>query len=94
MWWRRRVPEVAVMTREGCHLCTEMVRVVRDAAGRVPVAVRDLDVELAAGRLEPSVHDRWTTLVPVLLVDGREVAHHRADATAVRRALRRRRPAR
>jgi hypothetical protein len=89
MWWRRRVPEVVVVTRQGCHLCEDMVRVVSAAAGRVPVATRDLDRELAAGRLEPPVHERWSTLVPVLLVDGREVAHHRTDAGAVRRALRR-----
>lgn len=90
MRWRRRVPEVVVVTRAGCHLCDDMVRVVSGAAGRVPVTTRDLDEELAAGRLEPAVHDRWTTLVPVLLVDGHELACHRTDEATVRRALRRR----
>lgn len=88
MWWRRQAPEVVVVTRQGCHLCEVMVQVVSEAAGRVPVATRDLDRDLAAGRLEPSVHERWSTLVPVLLVDGREVAHHRTDVGAVRQALR------
>src|SRR5699024_2878131 len=94
MRWRRRVPQVQVVTRHGCHLCQELVRVVEDAAGAsVPVTTLDLDAALASGELDEGKHARWTTLVPVLLVDGREVAHLHADKGLVRRALRRSRPA-
>lgn len=92
MWgmrWRRRAAEVRVVTRAGCHLCEEMERVVGDVVGG-PVDTLDLDAELASGGLDPEQHARWTTLVPVLLVDGREVAHHRVDPGQVRRALGRR----
>lgn len=71
-----------MVTRDGCHLCEEMLAVVRAATARrpgVPPQVRalDLDLALADGRVAPEQHARWTTLVPVLVVDGKEVAHHR-----------------
>jgi glutaredoxin len=86
--------DVVVVSRVGCHLCVEMEqvvgRVLAEPAGRghrgARLRVVDLD-EL--GRDDPSVLERWTTQVPVLLVDGREVAHWQVDPDAVRRALRR-----
>ena len=89
MRWRRRVPKVQVVTRAGCHLCEEMEHVVAHVTGG-PVDTLDLDAALTAGELGPELHARWTTLVPVLLVDGREVAHHQVDAGQVRKALGRR----
>lgn len=89
MRWRRQVPQVQVVTRQGCHLCGEMVRVVQDALGRRgPVGTLDLDEALARGDLDAAQHERWTTVVPVLLVGGREVAHLRADPAEVRRLVR------
>ena len=94
MWGmpRRSGPRsVTVLSRAGCHLCAEMVQGVRAVAGPdQPVEVVDLDDALATGALDPAEHERWTTLVPVLLVDGREVAHYRITPEEVRRALRRR----
>lgn len=86
------------MSREGCHLCAEMHDVVRAVAQEVGVPgpeVLDLDRALADGRLDAQRHTRWNTLVPVLLVDGEEVAALRAApeevCAALRRAVRRRR---
>lgn len=87
--------DVVVVSRAGCHLCVDMEQVVRDVLGEerpAPAArggrlrVVDLD-ELA--REDPGVLERWTTKVPVLLVDGHEVAHWRVDAATVRAALHR-----
>ncbi|WP_181009803.1 hypothetical protein [Ornithinimicrobium sufpigmenti] len=94
MWdrlWRRRPeaasrraaqpsPEVVVVTRAGCHLCEEMLAVV--GAGLGPGGeprTLDVDAALRAGQISAEQHERWTTLVPVLLVDGREVAHYRVE---------------
>lgn len=91
MWWRRQAREVQVITRVGCHLCEDMVRLVQDVAGAgVPVATLDVDAALDSGELDPAQHARWTTVVPVLLVDGREIAQLHVDADQVRRALCRR----
>lgn len=92
MWWvrrPRRSPEVVVVSRDGCHLCGEMVGVVRRALPRLPVRILDLDRARKTGDLDDMQHERWTTMVPVLLVDGEEVAHYRVDAQTVRRAVRR-----
>ncbi|MGD8149239.1 glutaredoxin family protein [Ornithinimicrobium sp. Y1694] len=101
-WWRRAregAPQrsVVIWSRAGCHLCEQMESVVRDVAegsagrrgpgrARPPVAieVRDLD---EAGREDPALLAELTTLVPVLEVDGRRVAHWQVDAQTVRAAL-------
>lgn len=73
-------PELVVVTREGCHLCEEMLSVVRSELGPdVDVGTLDVDHARASGEIDDEQHERWTTLVPVLLVDGREVAHHRVE---------------
>lgn len=86
--------DVVVVSRAACHLCVEMEHVVRDVlaerpARRVrPGRLRVLDLDVLA-REDPALLERWTTKVPVLLVDDREVAHWRVDAAALRTALRR-----
>lgn len=86
--------DVVVVSRAGCHLCAQMEQVVsavlaeppahRGRRGRLRVA--DLD---QLGREDPALLERWTTQVPVLLVDGQEVAHWSVDPETVRTALRR-----
>jgi hypothetical protein len=86
-WPSRRRPaaRVEVLTRPGCHLCEEMVALVRQVAGpAVPVHLVDLD----APGTDPQLRRRCSTLVPVLLVDGVEVAHWQVTPDDVRRALR------
>lgn len=90
-----RTPELVVVTRVGCHLCEEMLTAVRSELGpeRGPeldssdpgrgadAGVRTLDVDaaVASGEITQEQHARWSTLVPVLLVDGHEVAHYRVE---------------
>lgn len=88
-WWRPVVPRgpaprVEVVSRQGCHLCQDMIEVVRRVAGPgTEVHVTDLDLDA----VDPHARERWSTLVPVLLVDGAEVAHWRVDEDTVRTAL-------
>ena len=85
---RGRPPaEVVVLTRRGCHLCAEMEQVVGAVVPPEQVRLVDLD---EAGREDPVLLERYDTAVPVLLVDGSEVARWRVDAAAVRAALGRR----
>ncbi|RIK15913.1 MAG: glutaredoxin [Acidobacteria bacterium] len=94
---RRPAAEVVLLTRRGCHLCADMEEVVarvvgegRGTAGLRPASLSLVDVD-EAGREDPALLERYDTLVPVLLVDGVEVARWRVEEAAVRAALRRRR---
>lgn len=86
--------DVVVVSRAGCHLCVEMEQVVSGVLAERPghqarrgrLRVVDLD---QLGRDDPALLERWTTRVPVLLVEGEEVAHWSVDPETVRTALRR-----
>lgn len=61
---------VTVYTRDGCHLCDEAVAVVRaTAAGEPRVTVELVDIDA-----DPVLHERYTVRVPVVAVDGVEIA--------------------
>lgn len=100
-WSRRRgattqapPPELVLIGRAGCHLCEEMLdevcAAVAEPGVRQGATVRELDLDAAraAGEVSEADHARWSALVPVLLVDGREVAQLRLDPAALRSALR------
>ncbi|ANS78828.1 hypothetical protein SGUI_1432 [Serinicoccus hydrothermalis] len=57
------------------------------------VVVRDIDAERAGGEMGQAEHDRWTTEVPVLLVDEKVVARWRVEPAELRSALSRARRA-
>lgn len=76
-------PVVTVYTRQGCHLCEAAVAAVtRLARWRADVRLVDVDAD-------PALTDRYTVRVPVVAVDGVEVAELEVDPAAVRAALRR-----
>jgi glutaredoxin len=80
---RRRRPQVTVYSRAGCHLCERAERdVARLARGRADVEVVDIDTD-------PTLIERYTVRVPVVAVDGVEVAEFQLDPAAFRAALRR-----
>lgn len=79
-WQPRRT--VTVYTRSGCGLCREAEELVaREAAGH---RVRLVDVDA-----DPSLQRAYNIRVPVVAVDGTEVAEGRLSAGVVRAALRR-----
>jgi len=79
---RRPKPVVTVYTRQGCGLCRTAEQVVaRVARGRAEVRLVDID-------RDETLRDRYTVRVPVVAVDGREIAEHQVDPATLRQALR------
>ncbi len=73
---------VVVYSRVGCHLCEEAEALLARLLGdRSAFAVVDID-------RDEGLRDRYTVRVPVVAVDGVEVAELAVDETALRLALR------
>jgi predicted thioredoxin/glutaredoxin len=73
----------AVVTREGCDLCDELLAELQQfCAGRAAI-VETLDVDADA-----TLKRRFGHKVPVLLLDGEVVCHGRFDAAEVSRLAR------
>ncbi len=76
-----RRPTVTVYTRRGCHLCDEALAVVAAVAqGRAAVAVVDIDTD-------PALVERYTVRVPVVAVDGVEIAEYEVSPAVLVAAL-------
>lgn len=74
--------EVVLYTRAGCHLCEEAEAVVLHVARHAGATVRLVDIDD-----DPVLVDRYTVRVPVVAVDGVEVAEFVVDEAALRTAL-------
>lgn len=75
---------ITVYTRRGCHLCAEAERVVEEVArGRAEVQLVDIDAH-------PSLRDRYTVRVPVIAIDGVEVAEFEVSPDQLRAEIDRR----
>jgi hypothetical protein len=77
------VTVVTLYTRPGCHLCDEAREVIlalRDPAD--PFDLREIDIEC-----DPELHARLLERIPVVAVDGEEVAELHVDAEMLRRTL-------
>lgn len=75
-------PRVVLYTKPGCHLCDDM-RDQLDAALRGSVEpVHAVDI---AGDLHLYMRFRYD--IPVLVIDGREIARHRISDVALSEAL-------
>ena len=75
-------PRLTVYSREGCHLCEQMIEALRDACAAHPFDVVDVDSDATLAA-------RYGTSVPVLVADGREICRYHLDLEALRRLLRR-----
>jgi glutaredoxin len=78
---RRPAPQVVVYTRAGCGLCRRAEELVAREARRA--AVRHVDVDTDAELVR-----RYGVRVPVVTVDGTEVAELEVAPGVVRRAVR------
>lgn len=78
---------VEVFTREGCGLCRKAEALVAAEAGRAEVRLIDIDED-------DDLLRRYHVRVPVVAIDGREVAEGQVEAGEIRAALRRARRAR
>lgn len=77
----RHRPRVVVYTRQGCGLCATMERQVEAEARRADVVLVDVDTD-------PDLQRRYHVRVPVVVVDGVEVAELQVAPGVVRRAVR------
>ena len=73
---------VTLYTRAGCHLCEEAEATIRATAGP------DVDVVLVDIDADPALHERYTVRVPVVEVDGVEIAEYEVDAAQLAAFLR------
>jgi len=72
---------LTLLGQPGCHLCHEMRAVVERVVAGMDAALVEEDV-----RSDPGWR-RYRLEIPVLLLDGAEIARHRVDETELRRLL-------
>ncbi len=75
-------PRVVLVTSPGCHLCDDAREIVARVCQAVDVGWREESI-----RGNPRLADRYSDLVPVVLVDGSEHAAWRVDEGGLRSAL-------
>ena len=87
-WWPRSEPRrtLTVLTlvgKPGCHLCEEMQAVVEGVLRGTAIQLRELNVEE-----HPKLEARYVFEIPVLLLEGREIARYRITEAELRKRLR------
>lgn len=73
---------VVLYGRSRCHLCDVARDVVAEVCEELGESFTEVDIESSAELVA-----QFGELVPVIVVDGAQVAHWRVDAEVVRRAL-------
>lgn len=73
---------VTLFTRAGCHLCEAAEALIRETVGPM-VQLRLVDIDS-----DPELTERYTVRVPVVEVDGVEIAEYEVDAAQLAAALR------
>jgi glutaredoxin len=73
---------VTLYGKAGCHLCDEAREVLEDLAGEIEFELREVDI-----RGDAALFDRYRERIPVVTLDGAEVAEGRIDADALAAAL-------
>ena len=73
---------VTIYSKPGCHLCEEVEAVVRQVATR-----RRFRLEKRNILDDPALLKQYQTAIPVVLVDGVEIARYRLTAFALESAL-------
>lgn len=71
---------VTLYTRQGCHLCSNAEAALRRVLAQRP----DVTVDVVDIDTDPDLVQRYTVRVPVVTVDGVEVAEYEVDETALR----------
>jgi len=74
---------LVLVGKPGCHLCERMRDVAAGVAAEMGLVIEERDL-----RLDPELEALYRHDIPVLLLDGREVARHRVTAADLRARLR------
>ena len=80
-------PRVLLYGRAGCHLCDEARVVVARVCDDLGLPWSEIDVDNPPVPGEPDPFEAYGERVPVLVVDGVEVAQWRVSERAMRAAL-------
>jgi glutaredoxin len=75
-------PRLLVYTKPGCHLCDDMLDLLRVTLRGSGESLTERNIALDLDDFERYKHD-----IPVLVIDGREVARHRISEPALHAAL-------
>jgi glutaredoxin len=73
---------VTLYTKPGCHLCEAVEQVIRRVAAR-----REFDFVARNIESDPTDYEMYRNDIPVVTVDGVEIARHRMTAAQLERAL-------
>jgi len=73
---------LVLVGKPGCHLCEVMLRVAAPVAAEMGLILVERDL-----RSDPELDALYRHDIPVLLLDGREVARHRVSADDLRARL-------
>ena len=76
-------PRVVVLTRPGCHLCEEAIKVIDAVCGETGDSYEERNVDR-----DPELKRRYGDEVPVTFVDGRQHDFWRVDPDRLRATLR------
>jgi glutaredoxin len=75
---------VTLVTRVGCHLCTEAELALRRLAGELGFGYQEIDIDGDGGS---ALRDAYADRVPVILIDGKEHGYWRVEEARFRKAL-------
>jgi glutaredoxin len=77
------MPELALLVRAGCHLCTTAAETLARVGAEAGLTAREIDVDS-----DPELQAEYGDRVPVVLLDGREHSYFTVDVERLRRDLR------
>jgi hypothetical protein len=75
-------PELTLYTRKDCCLCEEMKEVIRRVAARVPLHLKEIDVDS-----DPELRERLGSEVPLLCIAGRKAFKYSVTERDLQRRL-------
>lgn len=76
--------QVAVLSRDGCHLCDVVMKMARRLQEEVPFSLTRTDITT-----DPDLTDRYGTRIPVVLIDGHVACEGKVTEGTLRRAVKR-----
>lgn len=74
--------KLTLYTRPDCFLCDKMKAAIRHVADNIPLSLEEIDIDTS-----PELTARYGRDIPVLLVEGHEIARHRVTTDALRKML-------
>jgi len=77
-----KAPVVTLYTRKDCSLCEDAAALLRDLARDFQFDIEPVDIDA-----DPALRDRYNDIIPVIAINGRELARAPFDAGAMRTAL-------